>query len=422
LNAPKDFTDLTRAEQIRLLYASIVESSHDAIISKDLDGVISAWNPAAERVFGYTEQEVIGRPSTMLIPPDLHDEEQELLRRLRLGERVENHETVWLNKAGEAVHLSVTMSPLRDPTGAIIGCAKIARDLTQARQTEAALRQSELERTLAQNALRESEARFRLIANSAPVMIWMSGDDKEITYLNQTWLDFTGRSLEEALGHRWAEVLHPDELERCRDVYVSAFEQRLPFHVDHRMRRRDGEYRWAETVGVPRYDVDGSFAGYIGTAVDITERKLAEEALSTVSQRLIEAHEQEGVRIARELHDDINQRLAFLNLRLGYLKQSSEGSSTEFDREIAAISQHITELVSDIQALSHGLHSSRLELLGLEAAATGFCEELSNRHGVTIGAGARPRDLPLSLPRAAGSAAEYREAQLVTGRACLASC
>ena len=138
------------------------------------------------------------------------------------------------------------------------------------------------------------------------------------------------------------------------------------------------------TAGVPRYEVDGSFAGYLGTAVDITERKLAEEAISTVSQKLIEAHEEESTRIARELHDDINQRLACLAVRLDYVKQCAPPSAADITQEISAVRQEITDLVSDIQALSHGLHSPRLELLGLKVAAAGFCEELSKRHGVRI--------------------------------------
>ena len=120
-------------------------------------------------------------------------------------------------------------------------------------------------------------------------------------------------------------------------LYEKAFEQREPFQVEHRLRRHDGEYRWVVTVGVPRYDVDGSFAGYIGTAVDITERKLAEEALSTVSQKLIEAHEEERTRIARELHDDISQRLAVVSVRLGYLKQSPPASAADLEQEIGDV-------------------------------------------------------------------------------------
>ena len=239
-----------------------------------------------------------------------------------------------------------------------------------------------IERTLAEEAVRESEERFRLIANTAPVMIWMSGTDNEITYLNQTWLDYAGQPSDAAVETLRATVLHPDEAERCREVYEKAFEQRVPFQLEHRLRRRDGEYRWVVTAGVPRYNADRSFVGYIGTSVDITERKLAEGILS--SQKLIEAHEEESRRIARELHDDINQRLAVVSMRLGYLKEGPPASAAEFKQEIGEVGQEIADLAADIQAVSHRLHPAKLEILGLERAAAGFCDELSNRHGVTI--------------------------------------
>ena len=254
-----------------------------------------------------------------------------------------------------------------------------------------------IERTVAEEALRESEERFRLITNTAPVMIWMSGAEKQITYLNQTWLDYTGQPLDAVLGQRRAPVLHPDDAERSRAVYEKAFERREVYQMEHRLRRHDGEYRWVVTAGVPRHDVDGSFAGYIGTTVDITEQKLAEEALSTVSQKLIEAHEEESTRIARELHDDITQRLAMVSVRLGYLTQSAPASAADLKPEIEETRQEIEALVSDLQRLSHDLHPPKLELLGLEAAAAGFCEELSNRHGVTIGV--HVEKIPAALPR-----------------------
>ena len=128
-----------------------------------------------------------------------------------------------------------------------------------------------------------------------------------------------------------------------------------------------------------------------------SSEKLAEEALSAVSQRLIEAHEEESARIARELHDDINQRLALASVRLGYLKQSPPASAADLEQEIGAVSQDIADLVADIQALSHGLHPARLELLGLERAAAAFCEELSNRHDVTIDV--RFENIPTAQPR-----------------------
>ena len=119
LTVAADTIALTRAEEIRLRYAAIVESSDDAIVAKTLEGVISAWNAAAERMFGYTEREAIGQPVTMIIPPDLHDEERDILRRLGTGERVDHFETVRVTKAGARIDVSLTISPLRDPTAGL---------------------------------------------------------------------------------------------------------------------------------------------------------------------------------------------------------------------------------------------------------------------------------------------------------------
>ena len=164
-----DATDLTRSEEIRLRYAAIVESSDDAIVAKTLDGVISAWNAAAERMFGYTEHEAIGQPITMIIPPDLYEEEYEILRRLRAGERVDHYETVRVTRAGQCIDVSLTISPLRDPAGKIVGCSKIARDITKAKQVGAALRQSEqrLTREVAGAKTLQSIS-TRLISESTP--------------------------------------------------------------------------------------------------------------------------------------------------------------------------------------------------------------------------------------------------------------
>jgi PAS domain S-box-containing protein len=253
------------------------------------------------------------------------------------------------------------------------------------------------DRERAEVALRESEERFRLVANAAPVMIWMSGPDKLCTYFNQPWLKFTGRSIHAEMGNGWADSVHAEDLKTCLDTYRNAFDRRESFEMEYRLRRHDGEYRWVFDQGVPRFNRDGSFAGYIGSCMDVTERKRAEVALSSVSRRLIEAHEEERTRIARELHDDINQRVALVAANLERLKQDLPPSEVQTSRRIEEARAHVSDLGSDIQALSHRLHSSKLEYLGLDAAASGFCRELSEQQGVEIAF--QSRDIPKNLPQ-----------------------
>src|SRR5262249_31899699 len=151
---------------------------------------------------------------------------------------------------GKSIDVSITIYPLKDTEGRILGACKIARDIT--------------ERKRAETALHESEERFRLVANAAPVMIWMSGADRLCTYFNERWLEFTGRPVEAELGNGWAEGVHPEDLGGCLETYITAFDQHGPFRMEYRLRRKDGEYRWILDQGVPRFNADGTFAGYIG--------------------------------------------------------------------------------------------------------------------------------------------------------------
>jgi signal transduction histidine kinase len=149
--------------------------------------------------------------------------------------------------------------------------------------------------------------------------------------------------------------------EQCMNTYTKAVDQREFFEMEYRLRRHDGEYRWVLDLGVPRFNADGSFAGYIGSCLDVTERKLAEEALSSVSRRLIEAHEEERAWIARELHDDINQRLALLAVKIEGLGQALPASAVGLRNRLQEEIKHVSEIGSEVQALSHRLHSSKLE-------------------------------------------------------------
>ena len=416
--------DLDRAEQIRAQYAAIVESSDDAIIAKNLDGVISAWNAAAERMFGYREHEVIGQPIATIIPPDRREEEQDILRRLRAGERVQHFETVRVRKAGERSDVSLTISPLRDAAGTIVGCSKIARDITEAKRAEAALRQGEqrLAREVARAKTLQSistrlisestleslyeqilGAAIELMASDAASVQMLAADQASLMLLG--WRNFHPDSaafwqhVAVGAGSTCSKALSDGERVVVTDVEASEFMAGTEDLDEYRrsgiravqstpLRSRSGKplgmlsTHW-RTPHDPTDDEFRFFDVLARQAADLIERTLAEVALSTVGQRLIEAHEEERARIARELHDDVTQRLALVNVRLA--------------QGIADVGPEIAALMADIQALSHDLHPARLDLLGLEKAATGFCDELADRHGVTIGV--HVENIPATLPR-----------------------
>jgi PAS domain S-box-containing protein len=240
-------------------------------------------------------------------------------------------------------------------------------------------------------ALRESEQRFRLMADTAPVQIWMSGPDKKCTYFNRPWLDFTGRSLAQELGDGWAEGVHADDLARCIQTYERAFDAREPFRMEYRLRRHDGEYRWILDIGVARRGAAGTFEGYIGSCLDITDQKRVEEAirdsqreLRLLSGRLIKAQETERRRIARELHDDLSQSLALLAVKIEMLRQQPPVAPAPFGASIDELSAQVKQLSSSVHNLSYQLHPLKLEQLGLVAAIRSLCGELSRSHGVSI--------------------------------------
>jgi len=150
--------------------------------------------------------------------------------------------------------------------------------------TNKRLREEADERARTEIALRESESRFRTLANAAPVLIWLAGVDKLCHWFNQVWLDFTGRTMEQETGNGWTEGVHPDDYERCLDCYVSHFDRRDPFCMEYRLRRHDGEYRWLVDTGAPLVDGNGTFVGYIGSCIDVTERKANERAIQNLNR------------------------------------------------------------------------------------------------------------------------------------------
>jgi PAS domain S-box-containing protein len=252
--------------------------------------------------------------------------------------------------------------------------------------------------------LRESEERFRVMADTAPVMIWLAGSDARYDFFNQRWLDFRGRTREEEAGDGWTEGVHPEDASRCGGTYVQAFEGRQPFHREYRFRRCDGEYRWMKDTGVPRLEPDGTFAGYIGSCIDITDLKLAErqmrehqrmlqashKQISDLFGRLIAVQEGERTRIARDLHDDVSQRIAGLSIMISSVKRKLRGKPDEADAllALASLQRSTVALADEIRHVSHDLHPSVLQHSGLVAALRAHCAEFGTLQAIAVSYGA----------------------------------
>ena len=385
----RDITERRKVDEVNAWLAAIVQSSEDAIIGKTLDGIVTSWNNGAQKLFGYTEEEMIGQSITKLIPTDRPDEEPQILTRLRKGERVEHFETKRVTKAGGLLDISLTISPVQDSTGKIVGASKIARNITDQKETERLIHENQerfrmavettnlgtweyspkdfrlycspesrkicglpvdvnpdfetvfshvweedkdyfieqvkaainpatngkfdmllrirrysdkemrwvraqgkvffnanlfperligtmldtTEEKTKEEELKESVELFETMADNVPAMIWMSGTDKFEDYFNKTWLQYTGRTLEQEYNEGWLENVHPDDIQKCIDTYNASFKEQKGFYTEYRLRRHDGQYRWISDNSVPRFSNDGEFLGFISACIDIDDQK-----------------------------------------------------------------------------------------------------------------------------------------------------
>jgi len=355
-------------------------------------GVFLAGNDSFCEFIGYTEKELLGKTVQSLTHPDDWPMfSQRLDQALADGSSFRGVEKRCLHKSGKVLYGECSGSLIRNAQGQGLYFIAEVLDIS--------------ERKRANQNLRESEERFRLVANSAPVLIWMDDADKLCTFVNKSWLDFTGRTLEQELGEGWTKGVHPADLERCLSIYSGAFNARVDFEMEYRLRRHDRKYRWIVVYGVPRIESDGTFCGYIGSCVDITDRKMNAESLEELSGRLIAAQEEERGRLARELHDDFSQRLALLGIGLSRLWKKRPESEEEERTVVRELWTRSQEISSDVHRLSHQLHSSKLQHVGLVPALMGLCEEIGERYGIQVQfadcgvASEIPKDVSLCLFR-----------------------
>ncbi len=229
-------------------------------------------SPAYESLWGRSCRSLYARPMSYI--ESIHPEDRDSA--LQAHQRLENGDATAVEY--RIVRPDKTIRwvwdrgfPIRDESDRVRRIAGIAEDVTERKRVE--------------QVLREGEERFRTLADATPVLIWSSDTNKLCNYFNKQWLDFTGRTKEQEMGDGWTEGVHPDDLERCLDTYVTAFDARTPLEMEYRLRRHDGEYRWVLDNGVPRFGPDGNFSGYIGSCIDITDRRRAEGQLRQSEER-----------------------------------------------------------------------------------------------------------------------------------------
>ncbi len=266
----RDITEIKQAEEQLRYQSTVLQNISDAVISLNIDFTIRSWNKAAERTYGWRAEEVIGQSYIDLVyPEDAWGVLQQVVMPHLLETGRWEGEVIERRRDGEMLDTYTTATLLRDETGQPIGLVSINQDMTERHRAEA--------------ALHAHQERTRRMTDTAPVMIWIAGLSGQCEFVNKAWLTFTGRAFEQEIGVGWLQGIQADYLLRCSVIWMAAFREQKPFQLEYPQRRADGEYRWVLNNGAPWFDASGQFLGYVGSCVDITDRKKVEAALSELN-------------------------------------------------------------------------------------------------------------------------------------------
>ncbi|GIZ53564.1 PAS domain-containing sensor histidine kinase [Noviherbaspirillum aridicola] len=351
-------------------YTDLYNSAPVAYFRLDFHGFILEANVMAAGMLGVTRASLRGRRLEDYISSDARLAYAVFLEQVFLGASKETCELGFLDSDGQPFFAHVEASA--DVTGE--ACSLVLCDISERRQAEL--------------GLIESEERFRLMADSAPVLIWITGPSQNYLWFNKMWLDFTGRQLDEELGSGWLGGIHEDDRSACTAIQSAAFEAREAFSMEYRLRRQDGHYHYMLAHGVPRFSPSGRFLGYIGSSIDITERKKVEEALRHSRQLLRhlvsyqeKVREDERKRIAREIHDDLGQNLLALRLDVAMLHTRTEKSHPRLNARVKVALDHIDATIRAVRAAINNLRPAVLDL-GLNAAIEWQVQDFRRRTGI----------------------------------------
>jgi PAS domain S-box-containing protein len=417
-----------KAERANGLLAAIVDSSDDAIISKSLDSVITSWNKSAEQMFGYTVEEALGKHITLIIPSDRRDEERTIIEKLKRGERIDHFQTRRIRKDGTLLDISLTISPVKDASGVIIGASKIARDISGQK--------------LAERALRESEERFRAIVETTPECVKLVAIDGTLLHMNPPGLKMVGADCSEmVIGKNVYDIIASHDRDRFRafnEEVCRGTRGSLEFDIV----ALDGTERHMETHAAPLRIADGSIV-QLAVTRDITERmrvqkqlQESEERLRTLaddleiqvrtrtreleqrneevlrqseqlrhlSNRLLQIQDDERRHIARELHDSAGQIITALGMTLASMTQYA-AKNPMLSKAVDDGQNLIQQLSKEIRTTSYLLHPPLLDESGLSDAIRWYIQGLEERSDLMVvldideGFGRLPSEIELAVFR-----------------------
>ncbi|MGB7600199.1 MAG: PAS domain S-box protein, partial [Candidatus Sulfotelmatobacter sp.] len=397
ISVVEDVSARREGEEARYRLAAIVESSEDAIVSKDLNGIIQSWNAGAQRIFGFSPEEAIGKPITIIIPAELRDEEKQIIRRLRNGERIEHFETVRMTKSGERLNISLTVSPVRDSRGRIIGASKIARDVTERKRIE--------------EALRQRESQLRAAFSQTYSFLILLTPEGTIIDANRAAIEASGHKREELIGHKfwefWWSAL-PDEVAILKNSVTKAAQGEL-VREECSFCLPDGTRRFAHRTLSPVLDDEGKLVMIVGTGMDITEQQELREKLEArvrqrtqelegknqallqqaetvrdLSGRLLRAQDEERRRIARDLHDSSGQILTAVQMNLAPLQEQARNLNADFASGIRQSLELVEQLSKELRTVSYLLHPPLLDEAGLPSALRWYVEGFAQRSKIDV--------------------------------------
>jgi len=396
--------------------ANLIDQVHDAIIATDPNGLVVAWNAAAERLYGYSAAEVLGQNVILLyFPEDTGVLDRDVLAPLRTKDF--HQVTVRTRrKDGAEIFVDARLSAVRDRSGSTVRVIGCSNDITQRKLAEDALLRETAERQRIEGALRASDEKLKQLLLRGPAVVWTSkpSGDYGATFISENVTPLFGYVPEDFLRDPgfWLARVHPEDRSRL----LAEIEERAStgrWSTEYRFLHADGRYRYVLDSAVAVQDESGDAVEYVGHMVDITSEKQAEahrlerEKLQLFAEALLTAQEAERKRISRELHDDLNQRLATLILEIGLLQRDLP--CTEVCRqELGNLKSHVAGISDDMRRIALQLHSAGLEHFGLLAALEQECAMISERTGLRIGF--KAKSAPEALPESV-STCLYRVAQ-----------